>query len=117
MWRIVQQGEPGDYVLATGVKTSVRDFTHWAFEDAGIPIDFEGEGLGEKGICQSTGRCLVEVDARYFRPTEVDLLVGDASKARDVLGWAHKTPVRELVREMVAADLELMRDAPLAKGD
>lgn len=109
MWRIVQQDEPGDYVLATGVAHSVRQFVTWAFEDAGIDLRFEGSGSEEKGICERTGKCLVEVDRRYFRPTEVDQLIGNASKAKRKLGWEHKTPVRELVREMVAADLDLLR--------
>lgn len=109
MWTMLQQDTPDDYVLATGVTTSVRDFTLWAFEDAGIPIEFRGEGVDEKGYCQATGRVLVEIDPRYFRPTEVDLLLGDATKARTALGWAPKTPVRDLAREMVAAEFELLR--------
>jgi GDPmannose 4,6-dehydratase len=113
MWLMLQQGKPDDYVLATGETTEVREFTRWAFEDAGVPIEFRGEGLGEKGYCQSTGDVLVEVDPAYFRPTEVDLLIGDSGKARQKLGWRHETSVRELAREMVMADLEIMRDAPL----
>jgi len=116
MWLIVQQDEPGDYVLATGETTSVRDFAAWAFEDAGIPVEFRGEGIEEKGYCRKTGKALIEVDPRYFRPTEVDLLIGDPAKAHQRLDWRHETPVRELVREMVAADLEVMRDAPISKG-
>lgn len=115
MWMMLQQDEPDDYVLATGETTEVRQFVRWAFEDAGLPLEFGGEGVDEKGYCAATGRCLVEVDPRYFRPTEVDLLIGDASKAHQKLGWKHETPVRELVREMVAADLKVMRDAPLSK--
>ena len=105
MWLMLQQDQPDDYVLATGETTSVRDFTRWAFEDAGRPIEFEGNGLNEKGRCTRSGEVLVEVDPRYFRPTEVDLLIGDASKAERVLGWRHETAVRELVREMVQSDL------------
>ncbi|MGV3554653.1 MAG: GDP-mannose 4,6-dehydratase [Croceibacterium sp.] len=115
MWLMMQQDEPDDYVLATGETTEVREFVRWAFEDAGIPIDFQGEGLDEKGFCQKTGKCLVEVDPRYFRPTEVDLLIGDPGKAKQRLGWSHETSVRELAREMVAADLEIMKDAPISK--
>lgn len=115
MWMILQQDEPDDYVLATGETTQVREFVRWSFEDAGIPIEFRGEGLEEKGYCQSTGRCLVEVDPRYFRPTEVDLLLGDPSKAHQRLGWRHETSVRELAREMVLADLEVMKNAPMSK--
>ena len=107
--------EPDDYVLATGETTEVREFVRWAFEDAGIEIQFIGEGVDEKGICKKTGKCIVEIDPRYFRPTEVDLLIGDPTKAREKLGWSHETSARELAREMVLADLETMRDAPIAK--
>ncbi len=115
MWRMLQQEVPDDYVLATGVTTSVRDFTRWAFADAGITLEFSGEGVDEKGTCAETGKVLVEVDPRYFRPAEVDLLIGDASKAREKLGWVPQTGVRELAREMVAADLEVMRADTIAK--
>ncbi|MXO50645.1 GDP-mannose 4,6-dehydratase [Erythrobacter gaetbuli] len=111
MWRILQQDKPDDYVLATGVTTQVRDFVRWAFEDAGIPIEFVGTGLAEKGIAQFDGRVLVEIDPRYFRPTEVDVLIGDASKAERVLDWKAKTTARELAREMVEADLGALRAA------
>lgn len=116
MWMILQQDEPDDYVLATGITTRVRDFVQWAFEDAGIPVEFRGRGLEEKGFCQRTGKCLIEVDPRYFRPTEVDLLIGDPGKARQRLGWTHDTSPRELAREMVMADLRVMESAPIAKG-
>lgn len=109
MWLMLQQDEPDDYVLATGQTTTVRDFTRWAFEDAGIPVEFHGEGIAEKGYCKASGKVLVEVDPRYFRPTEVDLLVGDPGKAHQKLGWRHETGVRELAREMVEADLALLR--------
>ncbi len=115
-WLMMQQDEPGDYVLATGVTTEVRDFVRWVFADAGIPVEFRGEGLDEKGYAQSDGRVLIEVDPRYFRPTEVNVLLGDPSKARETLGWTHETSVRELAREMTLADMELMRDAPISKG-
>jgi GDPmannose 4,6-dehydratase len=116
MWLMVQQDQPGDYVLATGETTEVREFCRWAFEDAGIPIEFRGTGVEEKGFCAKTGKCFVEVDPRYFRPTEVDLLIGDPSKAHRELGWRHQTTVRELVREMVASDMVTMRDAVLSRG-
>jgi GDPmannose 4,6-dehydratase len=116
MWMMMQQDEPGDYVLATGETTQVRQFVLWAFEDAGIPIEFRGEGVDEKGYCLKTGKCLVEVDPRYFRPTEVDLLIGDPTKANTQLGWRHETSVRDLVREMVEADIEVMREAPIGRG-
>ncbi|QKG70954.1 GDP-mannose 4,6-dehydratase [Erythrobacter mangrovi] len=109
MWLMLQQEQPEDYVLATGVSTSVREFTAWAFEDASITLEFRGKGAAEKGYCRETGRCLVEIDPRYFRPTEVDYLRGDASKARDRLGWSTTLPVRELAREMVEADMNLLR--------
>ena len=115
MWLMLQQDEGDDYVLATGETTSVRDFARWAFEDAGIPVEFRGAGVEEKGFCKATGRCLIEVDPRYFRPTEVDLLIGDPGKANQILGWRHETPVRELVREMVEADLRVMQDATIAR--
>jgi GDPmannose 4,6-dehydratase len=112
MWLMMQQDEPDDYVLATGVTTEVRDFVRWAFEDAGISLEFRGEGIEEKGFSTIDGRCLVEVDPTYFRPTEVELLLGDPSKAHEKLGWTHQTSVRDLAREMVEADLALMRAAP-----
>jgi GDPmannose 4,6-dehydratase len=115
MWLMVQQDEPDDYVLATGETTSVRDFAGWSFEEAGVPVEFRGEGVDEKGYCRETGKVLIEVDPRYFRPTEVDLLLGDPGKAHQKLGWRHETSVRELAREMVAADLEVMQSAPIAK--
>ena len=104
MWLMLQQDKPGDYVLATGVTTSVRQFAQWAFEDAGIPIEFHGEGADEKAFAKVDGRCLIEVDPRYYRATEVDRLCGDAGLARETLGWEPRIPVRELVREMVEAD-------------
>ena len=116
MWLMLQQDQPDDYVLATGETTTVRDFVTWAFEDVGIALRWDGTGEQEKGYCGETGRCLVEIDPRYFRPTEVELLIGDPAKAHAKLGWRHETPVRELAREMVEADLQLMRDAPIAKG-
>lgn len=117
MWMMMQQDEPDDYVLATGETTYVRDFVRWAFEDAGVPIEFRGEGVEEKGYAKGDGRLLVEIDPRYFRPTEVDLLIGDPGKAHQKLGWRHETSVRELAREMVEADLLIMRDAPIAETD
>ena len=115
MWLMMQQDEPDDYVLATGETTEVREFVRWAFEDAGIPIEFRGEGVDERGYAKADGRVLVEVDPRYFRPTEVDLLIGDPGKAHQKLGWRHETSVRELAREMVMADMQVMRDAPISR--
>ncbi len=116
MWSILQADEPDDFVLATGVTTPVRTFVEWAFEDVGITLRWEGEGVDEKGFCTTSGRCLVEVDPRYFRPTEVELLIGDPTKAQEKLGWHHETSPRDLAREMVQADLKVMRDAPIGKG-
>jgi len=115
MWLMLQQDEPGDYVLATGVTTSVRQFIEWAFEDAGFRLHWAGEGADEKGYDAATGRCLVEIDPRYFRPTEVDMLLGDPSKAKAKLGWSHETGVRELAREMVREDMKAMLTDPIAK--
>ncbi len=105
MWRILQQPEPGDYVFATGETHSVREFVELAFAEVGITIQWTGLGLDERGICKETGQELVRVDPRYFRPTEVDRLLGDPTKARTVLGWQHHVGFQELVREMVAFDL------------
>jgi GDPmannose 4,6-dehydratase len=107
MWLMLQQDVADDYVLATGETTHVRTFVEWAFEECGVSLEWRGSGADEKGYCKKTGRCLVEVDPRYFRPTEVDLLLGDPRKAQEKLGWHHKTSVRELAREMVREDLKL----------
>lgn len=109
MWRIVAHDCPGDYVLATGEAHSVREFAEHAFREVGIDIAWEGEGVNEKGLDAGTGAVRVEVDPRYFRPTEVDILVGDAARAREVLGWRHRTSFEALVSEMVRADLAAAR--------
>ena len=106
MWMMLQQPEPGDYVLATGRSHSVRDFIERAFAVLGRKIAWRGSGLDEVGIDAGTGAVLVRIDQRYFRPTEVDALCGDASKAERVLGWRPKTSFDDLVREMVHSDLE-----------
>ncbi len=116
MWMMLQQDEPDDYVLATGETTAVRDFVQWAFEDVGIDLEWRGEGVDEKGYDRKTGELRIEVDPRYFRPTEVDILLGDPRKAHQKLGWTHRTSPRDLAREMVQADLQVMREAPIAKG-
>lgn len=110
MWRILQQAEPDDYVLATGESHTVREFVEKAFTYIGRRIVWRGSGTDEKGVDAADGRVLVEVDRRYFRPTEVDTLLGDASKARAKLGWHHKTTFDALVKEMVEADLIAVRD-------
>ncbi|MDB5594709.1 MAG: noeLc, partial [Hyphomicrobiales bacterium] len=105
MWLMLQQDEPGDYVLATGECHSVRDFVDAAFAEVGTTIAWSGEGVEEKGTCKATGRVLVEIDPRYFRPTEVELLIGDPSKARRQLGWSARMHFPDLVAEMVREDL------------
>jgi GDPmannose 4,6-dehydratase len=106
MWRILQQDEPDDFVLGTGEQHSVREFVELAFNEVGIGIAWHGCGSEETGIDAASGRVLVKVDPRYFRPTEVDHLVSDPSKARQKLGWRHIVGFKELVKEMVRADLE-----------
>jgi GDPmannose 4,6-dehydratase len=114
MWLIVQQPEPDDYVLATGEEHSVREFVEKAFGRIGRTIEWYGQGVDEKGIDAKDGRVLVEVDPRYFRPTEVERLLGDPSKARKKLGWHHKITFDELVQEMVDSDLaEMKREGAL----
>lgn len=108
MWRILQQDEPDDYVFATGETHSVREFVECAFAEVGRKIVWRGKGLDEQGIDTASGEPLVQVDPRYFRPTEVDVLTGDASKARKKLGWTHRSTFNELVKEMVAADLKVV---------
>ncbi len=123
MWLILQQDKPDDYVIATGKTTSVREFIQIAFREAGIEIEFKGEGVKEKGYVVSStadhsieiGKEVVAIDPRYFRPTEVELLIGDPSKANTQLGWQPKYDVYSLVKEMVEADLELFRREKLLK--
>ncbi len=105
MWRIVQQDQPDDFVLGTGETHSVREFVERAFGHVGINIEWRGEGVKEKGLDAKSGAVLVRVDPVYFRPTEVDLLLSDPSKAKQVLGWTHTTSFEDLVQEMVEADL------------
>jgi GDPmannose 4,6-dehydratase len=105
MWLMLQQNQPDDYVLATGETTMVRDFVTKAFAETGVELHWKGEGVEEKGLCVKTGRVYVEVDPRYFRPTEVDLLIGDPRKAKSKLGWTHETKWQDLCAEMVKADL------------
>ena len=109
MWRIVQHDVGDDFVLATGVAHSVRDFVSRAFARTGRMIVWSGKGVDEIGKDKKTGEILVELSARYFRPTEVDHLVGDASKAKDILGWSHSISFDELVDEMVDADIEAIK--------
>ncbi len=109
MWRIVQQDEPDDYVLATGQAHSVREFVEKAFACVGRTIVWKGTGADEKGLDRASGKVLIEVDPRYFRPTEVEALIGDPRKAHNKLGWRHRVTFEELVQEMVKADLKAVR--------
>jgi len=108
MWLMLQQPEPDDYILATGETHAVREFVELAFAEVGRTIVWEGHGVDEIGREKATGEVRVRIDPRYFRPTEVDILLGDPTKAHHKLGWRHKTTFRELVTEMVAADLEVV---------
>ena len=105
MWAMLQQDEPDDYVLATGKTHSVRDFCSKAFAEVGVELIWKGEGVDETGVCTKTGRTLVAVDPRYFRPAEVQALIGDASKAHRKLGWKHETDLDALCSEMMRCDL------------
>jgi len=117
MWLMLQQDKADDYVLATGRTVTVREFVQWAFEDVGIELEWDGAGIDEKGFDKATGRLLIEVDPRYFRPTEVDILLGDPTKAKAQLGWEARISVRDLAREMVQADLKLMAQTPAVMKD
>jgi len=114
MWLMLQQDEPEDYVLATGVTTPVRDFVKMAFAEIGVELRFEGEGVNEKGFIASAnnplfplplGKQVIGIHPRYFRPAEVDLLIGDATKAKTKLGWKPKYDLQTMVKEMMAAEL------------
>jgi len=115
MWRILQHDTAEDFVLATGEMHSVRQFCDAAFAATGITLDWKGEGVDEKGYCTETGRCLVQVDERYFRPTEVEQLLGDPAKAKALLGWESSTPFAKLVEEMVSEDQRLLETERLAR--
>jgi GDPmannose 4,6-dehydratase len=109
MWRILQQEEPDDYVLATGETHTVREFVERAFDIVGRPIEWHGKGVDEKGRCARSGDILVQIDPAYFRPTEVEMLLGDPSKAHEKLGWHHTVSFENLVAEMVQADIRTLR--------
>jgi GDPmannose 4,6-dehydratase len=108
MWLMLQQDTPDDYIMATGVTTSIRDFITMAFAETGITICWEGKGLEEKGIDDGTGKVLIEIDPEYFRPSEVDLLIGDPSKALAKLHWKPRVTLPELIKMMVSSDLKLV---------
>jgi GDPmannose 4,6-dehydratase len=116
MWRILQQDAPDDYVLATGETHSVREFIELAFSKVGRTIEWKGSGVDEVGIDATTGDTLVKIDSRYFRPTEVDLLLGDPSKAERVLGWKHTVSFPELVSDMLTSDLKVVAEESRVRG-
>jgi len=109
MWLMLQQDKPDDFVLATGVTHTVRHFVNLAFSRVGITLEWKGEGVNEKGIDTKTGNILVQVDPKYFRPTEVELLIGDPTKAKTELGWKHKYELADLANEMVDSDLKIFK--------
>jgi len=117
MWLMMQEQQADDFVLATGKKISVKQFVELSFKEVGISLEWKGKGIHEKGINKATGDTLIEIDAKYFRPTEVDLLIGDASKANKKLGWKPKITIEEMVKEMVASDVKLFKkDKYLLEG-
>lgn len=110
MWLMLQHHEPDDFVIATGDTHTVREFCTLAFSEAGIPIEWQGEGVKEQGIHSKTGEALIEIDPKYFRPTEVELLLGDPTKAKEILGWNPRgTSFEALIQEMMKSDLELVK--------
>jgi GDPmannose 4,6-dehydratase len=108
MWRMLQQDVPDDYVLATGETHTVREFVERAFAEIGVELAWRGFGIDEVGFDSRSGQSLVAIDPRYFRPTEVDLLLGNPAKARERLGWTHATPFADLVSEMVREDVRML---------
>ncbi len=116
MWRMLQQEEPEDFVLATGVTTTIRVFTERAFAEVGITLEWSGNGVDETGRDAKSGNILVSIDPNYFRPTEVDLLIGDASKAREKLGWQPTCNLQQMIEEMIKADLEETRKDQLLQS-
>lgn len=110
MWRILQQKQPDDYVIATGETHTVREFCELAFQNIGVNLKWEGEGVEEKGVDANTGKVLVSISSKYFRPSEVELLLGDAAKAKEKLGWAPKVSFEELVKMMVTSDIHAGSD-------
>lgn len=117
MWRILQNDTPEDFVLATGTTTSIRDFVTMTFKELGIDIEWRGTGVDEKGVNKATGKVIVDVDPQFFRPAEVELLLGDSTKARTKLGWKPTYDLQALCKEMVAYDLDLAKREKLLKND
>jgi len=124
MWLMLQQEHPEDFVLATGKTTSIRDFIILTFKEVGVTLSFKGTGIDEQAVVEESnaeyefkeGQCVIRIDPKYFRPTEVDLLIGDPSKAKEKLGWEPKYDLQALVKEMVAADLNLFKKDKLLKS-
>jgi GDPmannose 4,6-dehydratase len=116
MWRVLQHDVPEDFVLATGVTTTIRDFCKMAFKEVGMDLEFKGNGVDEKAYDIKTGKCIIEVDPKYFRPTEVELLLGDYSKAREKLNWQPKYTLDKLVKEMVEEDMQCAQKATTLKA-
>jgi GDPmannose 4,6-dehydratase len=126
-WLMLQQGQPEDYVIATGVQHSVRDFVHWTAQELGFTLRFEGAGVDERAFVERVtdagkapalkpGDCVLAVDPRYFRPAEVETLLGNPAKAKRQLGWEPRITAREMCAEMAAADLQLARRAALLRA-
>ncbi|MEM6820982.1 MAG: GDP-mannose 4,6-dehydratase, partial [Verrucomicrobiota bacterium] len=114
-WLMLQQERAEDFVIATGVQRSVREFVELAYGHLGRTLHWEGEGENERGFDTSSGDCVVQVDPRYFRPTEVETLLGDASRAREKLGWEPKISLEALIKEMMQSDVELAKRDALVK--
>ena len=110
MWLMLQQEKPDDYVIATGETHTVREFIEEACRVLDIDLEWKGKGVDEKGINKKTGKTIIEIDPRYFRPTEVNLLLGDAGKAQKILGWKAKTKFKELVKIMIDADMDILKN-------
>jgi GDPmannose 4,6-dehydratase len=117
MWLILQQEKPEDFVLATGETHTVREFVELAFKETGIELEWSGKGIKEKGVDKKSRKTLVEVDPSYFRPTEVDLLLGDPTKAREKLGWSHKYSLNDLVKDMMENDIQEAKKDSLLKQE
>jgi GDPmannose 4,6-dehydratase len=114
-WLMLQQEVPDDYVIATGIQYSVREFVEIAAKSLDISLVWQGEGVEEQGYDKHTGKCIVAIDPRYFRPTEVETLLGDPTKAKEKLGWQPRTPFAQLVEEMVMEDLKLAKQDALCR--
>lgn len=110
MWKMLQQEKPDDFVIATGETHSVREFIEEACKVLDIKLEWQGQGINEKGINKDTGKAIIQIDSKYFRPTEVDMLIGDITKAKEILGWQPKTKFKELVKIMIESDLDILKN-------